>query len=156
MNGADPLPVLVVEDDAAVRVLVTRVLESRGYPVKATAFCVEALEWLAISPFLALLVDKNLPQMSGLELASRVRTQWPALPIVLMTAFPESGMLAKAHIDGYLPKPFRNLDDVGRAIEAARERRARAVEVLTLQTRLSSVQESLRGPKPADEPGSAG
>jgi CheY-like chemotaxis protein len=156
MSGGAPFSVLVVEDDASVRHLVSRVLEARGMRPTTVGNALEALALLSSSVFTAVLLDKNLPQMSGLELAQKIRESWPELPIVLMTAFPESGMLSKAPIDGYLPKPFRHLDDVPRGLELAVERRARQVEVSKLQSRLSTVQDALRlVPKPSPSgPGS--
>lgn len=139
-----PIAVLLLEDDEAVRNLVGQVLAVKGYAVESAADGQAALALLETKRFDVVLADKNVPKLSGLEVARRVRERWPDLAVVLMTAFPESGALVNAPVDAYLPKPFKGLDSLVRALTEALERRARARQIEALQAKLSSVSGALR------------
>ncbi len=142
MDGA-PRTVLVLEDDAAVRHLVARVLQEKGFDVTSTGEPREALELLERTRFDALLVDKNLRGQSGLDVAKKAREWWSDLPVVLMTAYPEAGILSKVPLDGYLAKPFRNILDVPAAIEGAIERRLRLRQANDLESAMTRVRVQL-------------
>lgn len=135
--------VLVVDDDRAVLRLAERLLRARGYEVTVAESVAEAVSQLAARPFDVVLADKNLPNASGLELARAVRAQWPTVALVLMTAHVEPPVLRTSLIDGYLAKPFRRIDEVPEALEAAVERRSRTVQLAQLESTLASVKRGL-------------
>ncbi len=144
MSKAPTTSVLLLEDDEAVRNLVVQVLRAKGYGVETAADGLEALAKLETQRFDVVLADKNVPRLSGLDVARKVRERWPEVAVVLMTAFPEASALVNAPVDGYLAKPFRGLDTLVGALSAALERRARAREIEALQAKLSRVSGSLR------------
>jgi hypothetical protein len=81
-------PVLVVDDDAGVRQLLRRMLESEGYAVAEAENGRVALARLEeVSPSLVLL-DLMMPEMDGFEFVAALRghARWGALPIVVITA----------------------------------------------------------------------
>lgn len=77
--------VLVVDDSAVIRSFATQLLEGSGFSVTAAADGQQALKQLASQLPDVVLTDIDMPEMDGLELLSRVRTQWPQLPVVLFT-----------------------------------------------------------------------
>jgi CheY-like chemotaxis protein len=89
----DPLrhQVLIVEDDAPVRTSLTMLLQASGYEVRTAASGVEALELLKAGNPAILLSDLNMLEMSGLELLTLVRQQFPRLPVVAMSGDYETG-----------------------------------------------------------------
>jgi PAS domain S-box-containing protein len=97
--------VLVVEDDAAVRKVAVRVLREHGFQVLVASDGIEALELLRVESARVDVVftDASMPRMGGRELASRLRQQRPALPVVLT-----SGYLTGPGDDGvpFLEKPY--------------------------------------------------
>ncbi|HTO71928.1 MAG TPA: PAS domain S-box protein [Myxococcota bacterium] len=103
--------ILLVEDDPAVRRLLTLVLENSGYRVFSAANGAEALE-LARNPGLALdlvLSDYVLPGISGVELCASLRRTRPGVHVVLMTGhaeLPADGQAALPDGAGLLGKPF--------------------------------------------------
>ena len=104
--GAQPA-VLVVDDFADQRAICKLALESNGYLVKVVDGGEAALESLrAGDPVDVVLADIMMPGVSGLDLARRVREEYPDLSIVLMTAYPD--VLQDALEEGFLPlvKPF--------------------------------------------------
>ncbi|HSY18363.1 MAG TPA: two-component regulator propeller domain-containing protein [Candidatus Acidoferrales bacterium] len=104
--------ILVVEDEAAVRKLVTRTLTQLGYQIIEAANGREALEiWEKNRSVVRLvLTDMVMPEgISGLELARRLRLQEPQLKIVFMSGY-NAEIVGKTSelVDGlnFIPKPF--------------------------------------------------
>ena len=100
--------VLVVEDDKAIRALVTTTLESNGIPHLWAATGHDALaEATRANPDIMLL-DLGLPDMDGVEVIRTVR-QWSMLPIIVLSARTEDDdkvAALDAGADDYLTKPF--------------------------------------------------
>jgi CheY-like chemotaxis protein len=71
--------VLIVDDDAGVRDSLALLLKASGYEVSTATNGVEALVLLKSGLPAVLLSDLNMPQMSGYELLSTVRQQFPQL-----------------------------------------------------------------------------
>lgn len=138
--------VLVVDDDPSVCTLVDRVLSARGWAVTVARSAEEAMDLLLLSGWEAVVLDKNLPRLSGLEFAQRVRERHDDAGIVLMTAQPEA-IARQGLYDAYLPKPFRSLDELAESLGTACDRRRRARAVEQLREKLSHVRSSL-SPKP--------
>ena len=83
-----PCPVLVVEDDAAMRQALRRTLEKAGWAVREAANGCEALARLAeVRPELVLL-DLMMPEMDGFQFVDEVRQhpEWRTIPIVVVMA----------------------------------------------------------------------
>jgi PAS domain S-box-containing protein len=120
-----PVTVLVAEDEQVHRELVAHLLRSRGHHVVTARNGREALVELARQPVQIVLLDLQMPEMDGFQLADTIRawekTQGGHLPLVAMTASVMSSDLERCHaagIDEALIKPI------------ARERLFRMVESL--------------------------
>jgi CheY-like chemotaxis protein len=82
-------PILVVEDDAETRDVVTRMLEREGHVVRGAENGRVALELLRQDPLPdVILLDLMMPEMDGFELVMNLKqnAQWREIPIVVMTA----------------------------------------------------------------------
>lgn len=80
--------ILVVDDNAATRYSVRRVLERQGFAVAEAGTGNEGLAWIGREPFDALVLDVNLPDMSGFDLVRMLRAD-PAtslLPVIHVSA----------------------------------------------------------------------
>jgi two-component system response regulator FlrC len=100
---------LVVDDDAAMRLAMARVLERAGYEATRCASAEEALEALRARPWDALVSDIRMPRMSGAELLERGLALRPTLAVVLVTAYGTVTDAVEAIRRGardYLLKPF--------------------------------------------------
>jgi signal transduction histidine kinase/CheY-like chemotaxis protein len=99
--------ILLVDDDNAVREVTAAMLRDLGYTVLEAGSGGAALDVVEREPDIDLvLIDFAMPGMNGAELARRVRTLRPALPILFVTGFADRSALAgvnEAHIVG---KPF--------------------------------------------------
>ena len=106
MSGAT---ILLVEDDAAQRGLVTDVLRSAGFEVLAVDGVAAALDALAAPALQLVLSDFKLGDGNGLALLQEVRSRRPELSFVLVTAYGSIGHAVdaiRAGADDYLAKPF--------------------------------------------------
>jgi PAS domain S-box-containing protein len=107
--------VLVVEDDADVAELATKVLKDAGYAVAQAEHAPAALTALASgAPIDLVFSDIVLPHgMNGITFAHEVRTLYPKLPVLLTTGYAEA--LADAEIEGLtiLRKPYPRQDLLG-------------------------------------------
>ena len=108
-------PILVVEDDDAVRRLAVKVLERLGYQLTQARDGEAALGMChqPEAPFRLLVTDVVMPRMSGVQLAGRLRQQWPGLKVLFISGYsPEliSQLDSGADSPEYLQKPFRPAD----------------------------------------------
>jgi signal transduction histidine kinase/DNA-binding response OmpR family regulator/HAMP domain-containing protein len=83
-----PCPVLVVEDDAAMRDILRRVLEKAGWAVTEAANGREALECVAAHRPELILLDLMMPEIDGFTFVEELRQQeaWRSIPVVVVTA----------------------------------------------------------------------
>jgi two-component system sensor histidine kinase/response regulator len=121
---ARALRVLVAEDNATNRKLVTALLESRGHTVTVAPNGRVAVERSAAEAFDVILMDVQMPELGGLEATAEIRARERStamhVPIVAMTAHAMTGDRERclaAGMDAYVSKPLRQ-DDVFGAIDA--------------------------------------
>jgi DNA-binding NtrC family response regulator len=124
--------ILVVDDDGDMRSLLTDVLSNEGFAVEGVANGAEALIRLRTEAFAAIILDKNMPGLSGLDLLPGLRTICPDTPVIMITAFGDVATYMDAMEKGafdYVFKPFRmeELLRVMRQALASRSRPARPV-----------------------------
>ena len=110
MSNAAPY-LAVVDDDAAVRVALGRLLRIAGYDVVTFESGAELLELLDRRVPDCLLLDVHLPGLTGFEVQARLRARGIERPIVFITASDDAALAAKAREAGgvrLLRKPFSN------------------------------------------------
>jgi CheY-like chemotaxis protein len=124
LPATDVAQVLVVDDDPAIRQVISWGLGDEGYTVATAANGREALEYLAAHQPHLILLDLQMPIMSGWELQAQLREQGVRVPVVFMTAGYRARAEAEQHqAAGYLGKPFdvsALLDTVERFVPGAR------------------------------------
>jgi two-component system response regulator MprA len=101
--------ILVVEDDPSMQEALRRALALEGHAVDVTGFGRDALALIRTAQPDALILDRMLPDIDGIEVCERVRSDVGGLPILMLTARDGiddrvSGLDAGA--DDYLVKPF--------------------------------------------------
>jgi len=98
--------ILLVEDEPGVREFVCETLEQAGYRVLTAQNGAEALALAEQCPAVPLLLtDVVMPQMSGRELAERLRARYPALHILYMSGYTDD-MLLHHGVQAFIQKPF--------------------------------------------------
>ena len=120
--------ILVVDDDRAVRSVLSRLLTADGYEVETAGTTQEALTVLAGSEFALLLSDIDMPGGSGLELVRVVAGAYPELAVVMITGVDDPLVAAEAlelGVYGYLLKPFATVEIEIQVVGALQRRHLR-------------------------------
>jgi len=120
----DGLMVLVVEDEQRLREMLLRAIPDMGFRAEGVSNAEQALKLLNDQPRQVLVLDLNLPGMSGLDLLEQVRERWPKVQAVVLTGYGDLDAAKKAiHLDvvEFLTKPY-TLGDLERALDRARQR----------------------------------
>ena len=120
-NRSAPVRVLVVDDDAEMRALLVEELGREGWDVMDAADGGQAVQACRATTFDVILMDKNMPGPSGLDLLPGFRRACPESHIIMMTAFGDVPSFVEATEKGavdFLFKPFR-VDDMRTAIRKA-------------------------------------
>lgn len=127
--------ILIVDDEMVIRESLAGWLRRDGYDVGTVAGGEEAVDLLKQKGFDILLLDIQLDGMSGMELLSHVKEEYPEIDVVMITAFGsvQSAVQAmKSHAFDYLLKPF-DPDELGLMIKKLVEHRARKQENIFLK-----------------------
>jgi two-component system, cell cycle sensor histidine kinase and response regulator CckA len=102
--------VMVVEDEPAVRAMVSRVLQEEGYEVVAAQDGREALSVLTGRDGVRLVVsDVAMPVMSGRELGDMLARTHPSLPVLYMSGFADDEIISRGLLEPgrpFIQKPF--------------------------------------------------
>jgi two-component system response regulator AtoC len=131
--------VLVVDDDASMRHLVTVILQDHGYEARAVASAEDAVKELAAREFDLVLTDVRMPRMDGLALLREVQRIQPEATVIVMSAYGshETAIEAvKAGAYDFVSKPFRP-DEVILVLRKAEERERLARENRRLRRELA-------------------
>jgi two-component system response regulator AtoC len=147
--------VLVVDDDASMRHLLSVILRDHGYEARAVGSAEDALKELEARPYDLVLTDVRMPGMGGMGLLREVQRRDPDLVVVVMSAYGNHDTALEAVKAGawdYVSKPFRP-DDVVLVLRKAEERERLARENRRLRGELAEAYrpEAIVGRSPAME-----
>jgi DNA-binding response OmpR family regulator len=137
--------ILIIDDEAALRQTLTRILQRTGLQVTSAASGQEGLNYIAQQSFDLVYLDIRMPDMNGMEVLKIIHASHPELPVVLFTAQPDLSSALEALRQGatdYLLKPLKPNDIVERtrAILARRRMELRKQEI---QEQIEALQAEL-------------
>jgi CheY-like chemotaxis protein len=119
--------VLLVDDEASIRELLSIYLENAGYKVLNAANGIEAIVKLRDTLPSVIISDLEMSRMSGFELIAVVRRRYPTLPIIVLTASIAGEFPAEAKPDYLLEKNVHGIPDVLQVVnDLARHKTASA------------------------------
>lgn len=124
--------VMTVDDDEAVRLLLSKLLHAEGHEVAQAASGRQALAMLDEFEPDVMLLDLMMPHMTGLAVTHQIRSmpRWKDLPIVMVTAYEDPIHRQEAEelgIEYFIIKPFDPVDLVGIVAELGPQQKAAAV-----------------------------
>ncbi|GAB3557755.1 response regulator transcription factor [Spirosoma fluminis] len=108
---------LLVEDEPKVATFIKKGLQTQAYSVALALTGEEARQFLDTTSYDLIILDVNLPDVSGLDLAQYIRRQNPHVPILMLTALGTTAdklLGFEAGADDYLVKPFDFLELLAR------------------------------------------
>jgi len=123
-------PVLIVDDEAVIRKLLSLRLSQGGCVCREAADAEEAINILSVQPVSLVLLDIRMPGKSGEELLPEILAVYPDMAVIMVTAVNDAQMAIDCMKKGaydYLTKPF-NLDEVLLSAERALEKRRLILE----------------------------
>ncbi|HVJ16645.1 MAG TPA: response regulator [Polyangiaceae bacterium] len=114
--------ILLVEDDAAVRRVTSRILRERGYNVMECEGATQARRWCSElgSTIDLLLTDMVMPEVSGTALAAELCSSYPQMRVLYMSGFPHDGAARDGFINNgkaFIEKPFKPVTLLARVRE---------------------------------------
>ena len=130
--------ILVVDDDESLRWVTQAQLQQSGYEVAAATDGASALDQIRSLPPDLVITDLKMPRMSGLDLLTEIRAQYPEIIVIMVTAFGtvETAVEAmKAGAYDYIMKPV-NMDELRLIVN-------RGLEHLDLQEEVRVLRSSL-------------
>ncbi|HYR86571.1 MAG TPA: sigma-54 dependent transcriptional regulator [Terriglobia bacterium] len=139
---SDPI-ILVVDDDHSAQRALIQVLRREKYAAEGASSGREALEKLKESSWDLIVTDIRMEGMDGMELMRTVRSQWPDIPVIVMTAFASIDTAIRSIHEGaydYLSKPYE-IDDLRLTVRRALEQSRLMRENLTLRQNLAEEQD---------------
>jgi len=110
---ARPGRILVIDDEEPIAQLLEDVLSEEGHSVQTAVSGAEGLELAALSEYDLVLTDLGMPDMSGWEVASRIRARSPEVPVVLVTGWGTTisqGEIESSGVAAVVHKPFELKD----------------------------------------------
>ncbi len=112
-------PVWIIDDDRSIRWVFEKALTRENIAFKTFSSAQDALAALGATPPQVVVSDIRMPGSSGLDLLQQIKTRFPNLPVIIMTAYSDLESAVAAFQGGafeYLPKPF----DVDQAVDLIR------------------------------------
>ena len=130
-QGFVPVQVLLIEDDAQLRITLQRSLARQGWKVLAFGTGAEGLQWWQGHAPDVVALDLTLPDTDGLQLLAQARAAGLRAPVLILTARGTVGdrvLGLNTGADDYLPKPF-DLDELEARLRALARRFGAAADV---------------------------
>jgi DNA-binding NtrC family response regulator len=113
--------ILIVDDELNMRLVLEAMLKKEGYEVACASDGIEALQTLKSGRTTAVITDLKMPRMDGMELLERLGSEYPDLPVIMITAHGTVATAVEALKKGaldYITKPFE-LDEIKNVVSKA-------------------------------------
>jgi two-component system nitrogen regulation response regulator GlnG len=129
--------ICVIDDDSSIRWVLDKALQKAGLAVTSFESGDVALSAIGREEPAVVVTDIRMPGIDGLELLERISSQYPELPVIIMTAHSDLDSAVAAYKGGafeYLPKPFDVNDAVAlvnRALEVRAQQPAKNIVSVT-------------------------
>ena len=114
-SGQTKSSILVIDDEEIIRLLFKKTLEKLGHRVVSAKTSSDGLELVKQWDFDVVFLDLKMPGMDGAYLFHQIKIIKPKLPVIIITGYPDSDMMARALTHGpfaVMNKPFSESDIV--------------------------------------------
>lgn len=112
-NSDNKIRILLAEDEPTLAMIISETLADEGFEVDHASDGIEALEKCRSEKYSLVIADVMMPRMNGFDVARTLRTTYPELPIIFLTAKSSIEDLVKGFEAGgndYITKPFKMLE----------------------------------------------
>lgn len=140
--------ILIVDDEEVIHQVLKKVLKNSGYNIDSVTAGEDALQKVQEKEYNLLIVDKNLPGISGIEVMEDARAFRPDLEFIVITAYASYQSAVEALRLGafdYIEKPFNDLKLLQEKIRRALARQHLIRENQVLSDHLRDAHKDLKG-----------
>lgn len=133
------IKILVVDDDASIRNMLSIVLKKDNYEVTCADSSESALKFLKDQSFDLIISDIKMPGISGIDLLKKIKVIRAEIPVIMITAFASANDAVEAMklgAEDYITKPF-NLDELKLIIEKSIYKKNIETENVRLKSQLT-------------------
>lgn len=102
--------ILLADDEKNVRNLLTAALSTHGYEIDAVANGYEAIRQMRVKSYDLIITDYRMPIMDGLELTRKIKSEYPSVPVLIVTGFGPVQDFLKVGATACILKPFNVLE----------------------------------------------
>ncbi|MDI6687069.1 MAG: response regulator [Desulfobacterales bacterium] len=102
--------ILIADDEKAIRILLAMALKTYDYEVDIVENGLEAINNIHKRYYDLIITDYMMPEMDGLELTKRIRSEYPSIPILIISANGSVHDLLKSGATACISKPFNILE----------------------------------------------
>lgn len=123
--------ILVVEDEETIRVAIEMMLEERDWLVLGVENGLDAVQAATDTRFDVVILDKNLPDITGVEVLQRIRDFDTEVRAIMLTGYAnvESAVeMATLGVDAFLEKPLQDIYELGDVVASSLQSKKRAAE----------------------------
>lgn len=99
--------ILIIEDDKEMCEELAFTLRGKGYEVETAYDGMEGNSLISLFTFDIILLDLNLPELSGFDILKNVKTNRTRLSIIVITGQHDAGRMIKGEVDEIIYKPFK-------------------------------------------------
>jgi len=141
-TNKSPKRLLIIDDEANMRHMLSTVLKKAGYHVETAADGAEGLETIQQSQYDFILCDIKMPKMDGMEFLKLSRDRIAAATVIMMSAYGSIDTAIDAMKSGaydYISKPFKT-DEVYLTLKKAEERESLKTENRLLKERIQKIE----------------
>lgn len=113
--------ILIIDDDEIVRASCMKVLSSENFDVYTESDSASGIEAVFNNDFDLCLIDLKMPVLDGLQITERIREKLITMPIILMSGYSTSEIIAKSikiGADSFINKPFTPEELIGSVVQA--------------------------------------
>lgn len=124
--------ILIVDDEEEILSALETCLELQGYQVSTCSDPLQALEWVAMEKFHIVLLDINMPKLTGIEVLRRIKHGACTVQVIMITAYSTLEKAIdcwEAGASDYILKPFADLEEIGSIVRLTSERISRWEDV---------------------------
>jgi DNA-binding NtrC family response regulator len=147
--------ILVIDDEPAIRSSLSKFLRDRkGHHVDEAGHGAEGWKRLRAAEYDLVITDLVMPEVGGLEFIARARTDWPEVPIIVLSGravFRDVVEAMRAGAYDFIAKPVEDLEELAAVVDRALERRRLVAENVSLRDRNLALQEALSAAAAAEE-----
>jgi DNA-binding response OmpR family regulator len=149
---SQPARILLVDDEASIRLTLGALLQRAGYDVKSGESGAEAVEWLEQQAFDLLLVDLKMPEMDGMQVVAAARQRQPDLAIIVLTGHGSLDTAVEGLHQGIFDYLLKTIEpaQVLERVKAGLAARDQALRQRTLLDVVGSAVQELRGGQGSD------